>query len=85
LLLLGCQGFIHGAQLSLQVLHLLLMLALVLIALLFGGLPEMLQCLAGMLVLFLQGLPVAFFGLDALLQIDYLLRELCAFQDLAAQ
>lgn len=47
------------------------MLALVLIALLFGGLPEMLQCLAGMLVLFLQGLPVAFFGLDALLQIDY--------------
>lgn len=61
------------------------MLALVLIALLFGGLPEMLQCLAGMLVLFLQGLPVAFFGLDALLQIDYLLRELCAFQDLAAQ
>lgn len=65
LLLLGCQGFIHGAQLSLQVLHLLLMLALVLIALLFGGLPEMLQCLAGMLVLFFQGLPVAFFGVNS--------------------
>ena len=48
MLLLGCQGFIHGAQLSLQVLHLLLMLALVLIALLFGGLSEMLQRLPGM-------------------------------------
>ena len=69
LLLLGCQGFVHGAQLSLQVLHLLLMLALILIALLFRRCSEMLQRLAGMLVFFFQRLAMAFFGRDALLQI----------------
>jgi hypothetical protein len=85
LLLLGGQGLVHGAQLGLQVLHLLLMLALVLIALLLGGLPEMLQRLARMLVLFFQGLAMAFFGREALLQVGHLLRELRAFQGLAAQ
>ena len=45
----------------------------------------MLQRLPRMLMFFFQGLPVAFFGRDALLQVDHLLRELCAFQGLAAQ
>jgi hypothetical protein len=44
-LLLDGHSLVHGAQLGLQVLHLLL--ALVLFALLLGGLPEMLQRLAG--------------------------------------
>ena len=38
-----------------------------------------------MLVLFFDGLPVAFFRRDALLQVDHLLRELCALQGFAAQ
>ncbi|MCY1166412.1 hypothetical protein D9M73_63460 [compost metagenome] len=84
-LLLGGQSLVHGAQLGLQVLHLLLMLALVLVALLLGGLPEMLQRLARMLVLFLQGFAMAFFDRDALLQVGYLLDQLGAFQGLAAQ
>jgi hypothetical protein len=67
---------VHGAQLGLQVLHLLLVLALVLVALLFGGFPEMLQRLARMLVLFFQGLAMAFFRRDTLLQIRHLLDEL---------
>jgi hypothetical protein len=84
-LLLGGQGLVHGAQLGLQVLHLLLMLALVLVALLLAGLPEMLQRLARMLVLFFQGLAMAFFGREALLQVGHLLGELRVFQGLAAQ
>ncbi|WP_205853093.1 hypothetical protein [Polaromonas sp. AER18D-145] len=84
-LLLGGQGLVHGAQLGLQVLHLLIVLALVLVALLLGGLPEMLQRMARMLVLFFQGLAMAFFGRDALLQVGHLLRELGALKGLAAQ
>ena len=61
-LLLGGQGLVHGAQLGLQVLHLLFVLALVLVALLLCGFPEMLQRLARVLVLFFQGLAMALFG-----------------------
>ena len=77
-LLLGDQGLIHGAQLGLQILHLLLMLALVLVALLLGRFPEMLQRLARVLVLFFQGLAMALFGREALLQVGHLLDELSA-------
>lgn len=78
----GSESLIQRAQLGLQVLHLLLVLLLVLLPLLLGGLPEMLQRLAGMLVLFFQRLAMAFFGRDALLQVGHLLRE---FKGLAAQ
>ena len=56
----------------------------ILLALLLAGLPEMLQRLARMLVLFFQGLAMAFFGREALLQVDHLLGELRVFQGLAA-
>jgi hypothetical protein len=84
-LLLGGQGLVHGAQLGLQVLHLLFVLALVLVALLLCGFPEMLQRLARVLVLFFQGLAMALFGREALLQVGHLLDELSVFQGLAAQ
>lgn len=81
----GSESLIQRAQLGFQVLHLLLVLLLVLLPLLLGGLPEMLQRLAGMLVLFFQRLAMAFFGRDALLQVGHLLRELREFKGLAAQ
>ena len=58
----GREGLIEGAQLSLQVLHLLLVLALILLTLLLGGLPESLQRLAGVLVLFFERLAMALLG-----------------------
>ena len=63
---------------------LVLVLVLVLIALLLHGFPKMLERMTRILVLFLQRREMAFFGRDAILQVNDLLGELRPFEGFAS-
>ena len=64
-LLFRVHRFLGCPQFALQELNLLLELSLILLPLFLRRSAEMLQSLSGMLVLFFQGLPVAFFGVNS--------------------
>ena len=85
LVLLLVDHLLLGSKLSLQVGHLLLMLAQLLIPLFLHGLPEVLQGFPRMLVLLLQRPPVLLVSSMALLKICDLLSKLRPEQGLVTK